>query len=934
MKRIYHVISNTHWDREWRFSFQRNRQMLVEMIDKVLQILEDDPDYRAFHLDSQSVVIEDYLEIRPEKRDLIAHFVRQKRLLIGPWFILPEEFQVGGESLIRNLLFGHSICSEYGHVMKVGYSPFSWGQISQLPQIYRGFGIDVVMFYRGINSLDSPKAEFIWEGADGTRALSSRFSTMPRYNFYFYIYRPVVHNEKITDIEYSWRRNGLPFHIASPPQHDEDYFILKPPDSYYPENLKSSVETIIRDQADDFTTPHVFWAEGHDSSGPHEKTVQIIRDISRFIKDGEVIHSTLEIYAQGLKNSVETEKLKVVSGERRSSQYDRRSGNLYGYTTSARMYLKQINFDCERWLQFYAEPFYNIARLLEADIPQRYLEIAWHLLLQNSAHDSIGGCSLDAIHEDMMNRYKQSREITRGVFERACKHLAKQIDLSAYDKNDIFLVALNPLTFPNSSCIEAYIDIPASLDRGGLRIKKLDGEEMPVQLLKRFPAEPVVEQMIDRPMYLKMIRYHCLIQIKDCPSMGLTTLQVVPVKKTLILPGTIALNKGNQVILENRFLKILINKNGTFNVIDKRNRQEFHQLGYFLDEGEAGHAWIHEAVDPVPDTKNSTPEIKILRNGPLQATALIRHHFRISKNLTRNGKRSGRQTVLPIEMEIGLDKESPRVNLYIRLDNTAESHRLRIMFPLDIPTEYSFGEGQFDVVKRYIEREDTGNWVEQPMLDYPMHHFVDVSDGNCGAAVLVDGLKEYEVIDNPQRLLAITLLRCFRYIIQPSALQDYSHQKGSQCPGKHEFRLAFYPHPGYWDKGQVFTEALKFNLPVKSFQIGHNRGVIPPDVSFFRIEPETLIFSCLKKTEKNSERTIIIRLYNPTNQKISGKLKTFFSLEKCEEVTLEEVTLEEVTLEEVTLKQMTPLNSNEIVLDVSPKKIVTLSLEIRKKQPE
>ena len=101
--KVFHVISNTHWDREWRFPFQRNRQMLVDMIDSVLDILVKEPKYRAFHLDSQSIVLRDYLEVNPHKKKLIVKLVKENRLLIGPWYILPEEFQVGGENLIRNL---------------------------------------------------------------------------------------------------------------------------------------------------------------------------------------------------------------------------------------------------------------------------------------------------------------------------------------------------------------------------------------------------------------------------------------------------------------------------------------------------------------------------------------------------------------------------------------------------------------------------------------------------------------------------------------------------------------------------------------------------------------------------------------------------------------------------------------------------------------
>ncbi len=914
MKRIFHVISNTHWDREWRFSFQRNRQMLVEMIDKVLHILENYPEYRAFHLDSQSVVVEDYLQIRPEKRSVIKKFVRDNRLLIGPWFILPEEFQAGGENLIRNLLLGHFICREFGHVMKVGYSPFSWGQISQLPQIYAGFGIDVIMFYRGINSLESPKAEFVWEGADGTRALSSRFSTMPRYNFYFYIYRPVIHNEKIGDIEYDWHGGSLPFHLSSPHPDDQDYFILKPADSYFPENLESGVEAIIRDQVSDFTTPHVLWAEGHDSSGPHEKTVQIIKDINRFLKEGKVIHSTLERYAKGLKESADVKELKVVKGERRNSQYDRRSGNLYGYTTSARMYLKQTNFDCERWLQFYAEPFHRIATMLGADIPHTYLDKAWHLLLQNSAHDSIGGCSLDDIHEDMMNRYKQVREISRGVFESACKHLARQADLTEYPENGIFLVTVNPLSFPVSSCMETIIDIPAGMDKGDIKVTSLHGRDIQIQLLERKPAEPVVEQMIDRPMYLDMMRYRCLLYMEECAPLGLTTLMIEPASNNRERMNFIAGNREDRITLENRFLSVTINGNGTFDVNDKLQQQEFHQLGWLLDEGEAGHAWVHEPVEPRMTTLRSRPVIRIVRNGPLQASVLIRHRFRVPKNLTRFHKRSRKLTTLPVDLEICLNKDSPRLDLTVRLENTAESHRLRLMFPTDIPAEYSWGEGQFDVIRRPIRREDTSDWVEQPMMDYPMHHFVDVSDEKRGAAILVDGLKEYEVMDTPERLLAITLLRCFRYVIQPSSLQDYGHQKGSQCPGKHEFRMAFYPHKGNWIDGKVYPEALKYNFPLQSFQMGYNRGSLPPDISFFRIEPEELLFSCLKKPEENGEGSFVIRIYNPTDRNITGSLKSWFALEWCKEISLEEIAIRELPLH----------NPHELRLTVASKKIVTI----------
>ena len=498
----FHVISNTHWDREWRYSFQKNRQRLVMMMDSVLEILDTNPDYKAFHLDSQTIVLQDYLEIKPHNEAKLKKYISQKRLFVGPWYILPEEFQVGGENLIRNLLIGHKMAKDFGHVMKVGYSPFSWGQISQLPQIYKGFNVPLIMFYRGVNSLDSKQAEFIWEGADGTRSLTSRFSTMPRYNFYFYIYRPVVHNEFPVDVEYPYHRGGTAFHFADSELVHEDYSLINPVQEYHAENLKPAVEKIIKDQLKDFTTDHIFWAEGHDTSGPNTITTKIIDDINKFIEEGEVIHSNLEDYAKGIYDDINMENLPLVKGERRSAQYDNRSGNLYGYTTSARMYLKQANFKAEKWIQYYAEPLNTLAGILGMDTRDNSVNLAWDLIVQNSAHDSIGGCSLDEIHEDNMSRYKQSIEISHCVVDRACQFITSKMNL----KNDINLVIYNPLNYNRNEVLEAYIDVPEKMDFGTIELLCY-GNKLDIEILDRQKSEPILEQLIDRPMYFSMVRY-------------------------------------------------------------------------------------------------------------------------------------------------------------------------------------------------------------------------------------------------------------------------------------------------------------------------------------------------------------------------------------------------------------------------------------------
>ncbi|MBO6053475.1 MAG: alpha-mannosidase, partial [Clostridia bacterium] len=144
-----HFISHSHWDREWYMPFEAHRFKLVEFFDRLLHTLDTDPSFKSFHLDGQAIVLEDYLEIRPEMRDKLVKYIAEGRLVIGPWYILQDEYLVDGESNVRNMLVGRQIAAEYGPVSDVGYFPDAFGNIGQAPQILRGFGIDTVAFGRG-----------------------------------------------------------------------------------------------------------------------------------------------------------------------------------------------------------------------------------------------------------------------------------------------------------------------------------------------------------------------------------------------------------------------------------------------------------------------------------------------------------------------------------------------------------------------------------------------------------------------------------------------------------------------------------------------------------------------------------------------------------------------------------------------------------------
>src|SRR6266700_1717143 len=104
--RTVHYVASTHWDREWYEPFQGYRMRLVSMLDEVFDTLERDPAFKSFVMDGQYIPIQDYLEVRPARAQCVREFVRNGRLKLGPWYVLPDEWLVSGESLVRNLQMG------------------------------------------------------------------------------------------------------------------------------------------------------------------------------------------------------------------------------------------------------------------------------------------------------------------------------------------------------------------------------------------------------------------------------------------------------------------------------------------------------------------------------------------------------------------------------------------------------------------------------------------------------------------------------------------------------------------------------------------------------------------------------------------------------------------------------------------------------------
>ena len=871
-----HFISNTHWDREWRFSARRTQYMLGYMLNMLIDILDKYPEYRHFHLDSQTMPVQDFLQAFPEKKDILKKYISEGRIAVGPWFCLPDEFTVGGESLIRNLLLGHRIGKEMGGISKTGYSPFGWGQISQLPQIYAGFDIHFASFYRGINTYCAPRSEFFWESPDGTRIYASRLGKRPRYNVWYVVQRPVFYDQQDeNNRDMVWNDNNGIFKFIDEDNCNLDYQYTHPFYEYHKENVKPRADQAIEEQNDDWTTPHRFWSNGHDSSCPDAREVQLIKDLDEALPDARVYHSTLREMEQGIIDCFDPDS-PVLKGEMRDPYTKGSVSSMCGWITSARTYIKQANFKTETRLQNYAEPMAVFAAFTGAPFQKNFIDLAYNYLLQNHGHDSIGACGRDIIYEDVLYRYRQSRELATCVYERAFMDVAGDIDLSAWDPNDAAIVVFNPAAFKRSEVINVRVELPAEWKANSFRITDPDGNVLKYQIIS---SEKDSKQIIQNPNDVANIlhshSYVIRLEVNDVPSFGYKTLKLEPLYNVRATTPVTMLKR--EQVMENEYLRVSFNANGTYNVLDKENGKLYEGLGFFKDTGEIGDPWNHIVPenDETFTTLNENAKITLIHSGELEVAYKVEIDWALPEGRSMDEKtRSKHLNPFKIINIVSLKKGSRYLEIETTIDNQSEDHYLQVSFPTDIKAEYSYAQGQFDVLKRQVKKLDYSLYDEIPMTEQPMNSFVDVTDGRVGAAILNTGLKAYETPDDECGTLNITLIRSYPLrICVTSDMQDYSKiDKDSQCIGKNTFRYAFMPHKGDWEEGGVWGESERFNLLFGAAQLAptaHGKNGLVH--SFIELGTDKLTVSGVKLSEDSDG--YVVRLFNPSDKAVKTSIR-------------------------------------------------------------
>ncbi|HVM24452.1 MAG TPA: hypothetical protein VM253_03535, partial [Candidatus Limnocylindrales bacterium] len=422
-----HLVPHTHWDREWYRPFQSFRMQLVDLVDRVLEMLEAEPEF-TFTLDGQLATIDDYLEIRPHQAQRIAGHVRSGRLAIGPWQILMDEFLVSGETLVRNLERGWRRAEDFGGPMRVGYLPDMFGHVAQMPQILSRAGLADAVVWRGVPAAVD-RHRFRWESPDG-----------------------------------SWVRAEY-----LPSGYGNAAYLFAVPDQ-----LDAAAERFLDWARPWFDGDPVLAMYGTDHTAPVPELAALVSRLNEVHDASSMEIRTLAQYVAEAAPLAEDDP--CWRGEMRSGA---RANVLMG-VASARIDIKQAAGRAETLLERYAEPL--TALHVTADAwPTEFLELAWGRVIENSAHDSICGCSVDPVVDQVLVRFAEAEQIASTLARRAAVAVATTVPRGA-------IAVLNPTPAPRAGLVE--VELPVPDDWPAVALELADGSRVATQELGR--KEPIL----------------------------------------------------------------------------------------------------------------------------------------------------------------------------------------------------------------------------------------------------------------------------------------------------------------------------------------------------------------------------------------------------------------------------------------------------------
>ena len=887
MKRKVHVVPHSHWDREWYFTTSRSKVYLMKDLKDVLDTLESNPDFKYFMVDAQGSLLDDYIKWMPQDKDRITKLVKEKKLVIGPWYTQTDQLVISGESIVRNMYYGMKRCETFGGYMNVGYVPDSFGQSGNMPQIYKEFGIEDTLFWRGVSDDMVNHTDYNWRGDDG----SVVFTTQIPFGYY------------------------IGGNIPEDPKQSEEFW------------QKECFEKAGGRSA----TTHIYFPNGFDQAPIRTNLPEIIKERNEKDPENEYVISCIEDYIKDVKS--ENPELEEVSGELVIAKHMRIHKSIF----SSRSDLKVMNTQIQNYVTNVMEPLLTLSYNLGNDYPHEAVGEIWKLLFENAAHDSIGSCISDTANEDVYVRYKQARDIAVNLVELHSRLIATSV------KNDaeMTFTLINTLPQKRNDTVVVKTYIPggnfAILDEKG---NKVDYTVIESRDLTDYVLSQTIKLDPSRKFYVPSQVLEATIAIKtsDVPAFGY-------VQYTLDTKGNSAKNLEKKNTLENEFYAINVEEDGSLTITDKENNVTYKNQGVLVENGDDGDSFNYSPPRKDLEVFSNKSECSVEVSGSdIYDQAVIKFNMVVPKDLEERAE--GKVSVnLPITMTVALRKDSKVIDFNVHVDNKGLSHRLCVLFDSQIVSSFNYADEQFGSIKRpnYYEKEmklymasaenktekktgvqelanwanDQSTWQEPPISIEPTQSYVSLTDGKQGIAVIPQGVREYEVLDD--HMIRLTLFRTYGFMGKENLIYRPGRASGeriietpaAQLLKEMDFAFGFTTYASDINEANVDTLAKAYNTNIEVYTYAEFlngrlifsqreiEGTKESRYSLFETENK-LVVSAMKKAEDNDG--YIIRLFNGKNhENISDTIKFNFDVKEAYYTNLREEKTEDIKVENNTI---------------------------------
>ncbi|PPA70317.1 glycoside hydrolase family 38 C-terminal domain-containing protein [Jeotgalibacillus proteolyticus] len=831
-KKVY-VVPHSHWDREWYFTIEDSNLLLVENMDRLLDVMEKDPDYTGYVFDAQSSILDEYLKIRPEEKQRLSALIKAKRIFVGPWYTQADSLLVNRESLIRNLLYGTRIAEKMGHSMNIGYLPDIFGQNTYLPSIFKGFDIDYSVLQRGIYT-DQLKEDlnFIWQSPDGQSVKAN--------NIYFG-YGPGK--------------------------------FLSSDDDYMDERLLPILEKISTMNK---STDHLLLPAGGDQVLVREHFPETVKQLNQKDSTHEYLLSDYETFME--ETFAEGHFENVIEGELLAPQKSR----IHNTIRSQRYDIKKLNAIAEEKIIYHLEPLASIACTLGFHYPDKWLDEMWKMLFDVHAHDSIGGCNSDDTNKEIVNRLKKVIRLADGCMNLLKKQMTEAISNSV--KKDTLLVLFHLLPVGFKGLKKAVLFTKEK----EFSVTNLDGKEINLDIMKQeymSGGKTIVvtadgEKEVDAPGYY---RSEVLLEV-TLPSMGYETYEIVQTSES----NPTKLKELEKKEIANEHFRIY-EEQGVLQLNLTKMNNTISDFLRFENTGDAGDSYDYSPL-PGDEPVFTSKLLSVKTEAGSQTERMeVTHSLNLPHDLEERKENKASKDLI-IKTLFELRKGESFVRVQHDINNEIKDHRLRVMIQTSINhPDNSFGDQGFSMIQRPTVNPYMTEWKEQgfaeaPMPIYPLENIAGAANENVTAAVATKGIKEYQLLRETGEL-ALTLFRSVGLLGRDNLAWRPGRASGinnkvvttpdAQMLGEMTFEYAIYFSPTYSEQ-DLYSFVNQFNEHTATYQkqvlnsfeerldrfeIPFPVDMLPSSFQLLEANNSEVFFSSLKKA--HDDHSLILRLFNP-----------------------------------------------------------------------